>query len=317
MKDKFKREVDYLRVSVTDRCNLRCIYCMPEEGILKKSHDEILRNEEIIKIIRASAKLGIKKVRFTGGEPLVRKDIENIIYETSKIKDIKEIAITTNGTKLYEMADILKKAGLNRVNISLDSLKKDKYKMITRLGNIDDVLKAIEKSLSIGLDPVKINMVVIKGINDDEISDFVKLADDNPLHIRFIEIMPIGEGAKFKNDYISSEELIESIPGLIPIETEPSSTAKVFRREKAKGTIGFIAPLSCKFCSSCNRIRLTSEGTIKPCLHSHYEVNIKGCLENEEELTKKIKHSILSKPLSHNLGKEISQSQKMMYQIGG
>ncbi|WP_029687733.1 radical SAM protein, partial [Thermoanaerobacter sp. A7A] len=173
MRDRLGRNVDYLRVSVTDRCNLRCIYCMPEEGIPKKDHNEILRNEEILKIIRISAELGIKKVRFTGGEPLVRKGIENIIYETSKIKGIEDIALTTNGTKLYEMADTLKEAGLKRVNISLDSLKKDRYRMITRLGNIDDVFRAIDKSLSIGLEPVKINTVVIKGINDDEIFDFV------------------------------------------------------------------------------------------------------------------------------------------------
>ena len=317
MRDRLGRNVDYLRVSVTDRCNLRCIYCMPEEGIPKKDHNEILRNEEILKIIRISAELGIKKVRFTGGEPLVRKGIENIIYETSKIKGIEDIALTTNGTKLYEMADTLKEAGLKRVNISLDSLKKDRYRMITRLGNIDDVFRAIDKSLSIGLEPVKINTVVIKGMNDDEIFDFVKLADENPLHIRFIEIMPIGEGAKFKDNYISSDDLISSIPGLTPVETEPGNTARVFKRKGAKGTVGFITPLSCKFCSSCNRIRLTAAGTIKPCLHSKYEVDIKSFLNDEDKIRAMLEHAILSKPAGHNLEKEISQNQKMMFQIGG
>lgn len=317
MKDKFGRSINYLRISVTDRCNLRCIYCMPEGGIIKKDHDDILRNEDYIKIIKIAAGLGIKKIRFTGGEPLVRRGIENLIYETSKIEGIDDIALTTNGTRLFEMADTLKRAGLKRVNISLDTLKKDKFKMITRLGNIDDVFRAIEKSIEVGFNPIKINTVVIKGINDDEIMDFVKLSDEYPLHIRFIEIMPIGEGAKFKDGYISSQEIIESIPNLTPVETGQNSTAIVFKRKGAKGSLGFIAPMTCKFCSGCNRIRLTATGSIKPCLHSKEEVDLKGYLNDEEKLKNILEHAILNKPLEHNLEKEISKSQKMMYQIGG
>lgn len=235
-----------------------------------------MRNEDYIKIIKIAAELGIKKIRFTGGEPLVRKGIESLIYETSKIEGIDDIALTTNGTRLYEMADTLKKAGLKRVNISLDTLKKDKFKMITRIGNIDDVFRAIEKSIEVGFNPIKINTVVIKGINDDEIMDFVKLSDEYPLHIRFIEIMPIGEGAKFKDGYISSQEIIAGIENLTPVETGPNSTAMVFKRKGAKGSLGFIAPMTCKFCSSCNRIRLTATGTIKPCLHSKEEMDLKA-----------------------------------------
>ncbi|MCX7903904.1 MAG: GTP 3',8-cyclase MoaA [Caloramator sp.] len=317
MKDKFGRSINYLRISVTDRCNLRCIYCMPEEGIIKKDHDDILRNEDYIKIIKIAAGLGIKKIRFTGGEPLVRRGIENLIYETSKIEGIDDIALTTNGTRLFEMANTLKRAGLKRVNISLDTLKKDKFKMITRLGNIDDVFRAIEKSIEVGFNPIKINTVVIKGINDDEIMDFVKLSDEYPLHIRFIEIMPIGEGAKFKDGYISSQEIIESIKNLTPVETGPNSTAIVFKRKGAKGSLGFIAPMTCKFCSGCNRIRLTATGSIKPCLHSKEEVDLKGYLDDEDKLKNILEHAILNKPLEHNLEKEISKSQKMMYQIGG
>ncbi|SEF96316.1 cyclic pyranopterin monophosphate synthase subunit MoaA [Caloramator fervidus] len=317
MKDKYGRNINYLRVSVTDRCNLRCIYCMPEEGILKREHDEILRNEDIIRIIKISAEFGIRKVRFTGGEPLVRKGIESIIYETSKIKEIDDIAMTTNGIMLYEMADTLKKAGLKRVNISLDTLKKDKFKKITRIGNIDNVFKAIEKSLRIGFEPVKINTVVIKGINDDEIFDFVKLADEYPLHVRFIEIMPIGEAEKFKDGYISSDELIKSIGGLTECKVGPNSTARVFKRKNAKGSIGFISPLTCKFCKNCNKIRLTALGTIKPCLHSKEEIDLKNFLKDEVKLRFFLKDAIFNKPLEHNLEKEISQSQKMMFQIGG
>lgn len=317
MKDKFGRTINYLRISVTDRCNLRCIYCMPEEGIIKKDHDEVLRNEDYIKIIKIAAEIGIKKIRFTGGEPLVRKGIESLIYETSKIEGIDDIAITTNGTRLYKMADTLKKAGLKRVNISLDTLKKDKFKMITRIGNIDDVFRAIEKSIEVGFSHIKINTVVIKGINDDEIMDFVKLSDEYPLHIRFIEIMPIGEGAKFKDGYISSQEIISGIENLIPVETGPNSTAMVFKRKGAKGSLGFIAPMTCKFCSSCNRIRLTATGTIKSCLHSKEEMDLKAFLKDEYKLKLILEHAILNKPLEHNLEKEISKSQKMMYQIGG
>ncbi|KRQ86421.1 Cyclic pyranopterin monophosphate synthase [Caloramator mitchellensis] len=317
MNDKYGRTINYLRVSVTDRCNLRCVYCMPDDGIQKLEHEEILSFEDILKIIRASAELGIKKIRFTGGEPLVRKGIENLIYETSKINGIDDIAITTNGTRLYDMAGDLKRAGLNRVNISLDTLKADRFKNITRLGNIDDVFRAIDKSLAIGLEPIKVNMVVIRGVNDDEVFDFVKLADENPLHIRFIEVMPIGEGERFKDGYISSDDLIRSISNLTEIETGQNSTARVFERQGAKGTIGFISPLTCKFCTGCNRIRLTSTGTIKPCLHSKEEIDLKDFLRDERHLKAILEHTIFNKPLEHHLEEAISQSQKKMFQIGG
>lgn len=317
MMDKYGRLINYLRVSVTDRCNLRCIYCISKEGVPKIKHGELLSFEDILKIIRTSTGLGVKKIRFTGGEPLVRKGIENLIFETSKIKGIDDIALTTNGTMLYEMAKDLKRAGLKRVNISLDTLKGDRFKKITRLGNINDVFRAIEKSISIGFNPIKINTVIIKGINDDEIYDFVELADKNPLHIRFIEIMPIGEGERFKNGYISSDSLISMVPGICPVKTGSNSTAKVFKRKEAKGTIGFITPLTCKFCAQCNRIRLMSTGTIKPCLHSKKEIDLKGFLHNDRKLKAALENAILNKPLEHHLERKMSQSQKMMFQIGG
>lgn len=319
MKDKFGREINYLRISLTDRCNLRCIYCMPEEGIEKKCHEDILRFEEIIKIVRNAASLGIRKIRYTGGEPLIIKDIEKLIHETSIIPGIEDISITTNGLLLYEKADELKKAGLKRVNISLDTLKEDKFKLITRGGELKKVLAAIEKCISIGLTPVKINTVLLKGINDDEINDLINLTKDIPVNIRFIELMPIGEGNKlYKDSFISNDEVIESLTGLIPINTKSGSTAKLYGMRGHKGTIGFISPLSCKFCSSCNRIRLTSQGTIKPCLHSENEINIKEVINDELSLRKVLKDIIYNKPKEHKLAEEgKSETHRSMFEIGG
>lgn len=319
MLDKYGREINYLRVSLTDRCNLRCIYCMPKEGVEKLCHENILRYEEIIKIVQTASKLGIKKIRYTGGEPLIQRNIEQLIYETSIIPGIEDIAITTNGLLLYEKADDLKKAGLNRVNISLDSLKEDKFKYITRGGDLKTVLSAIEKCISIGLKPVKINTVLLRGINDDEIDDLIHLTKDMPLNIRFIELMPIGEGEKlYSNCFISNDEVIEGLTGLIPLKSKEGSTAKLYSKKGYKGTIGFINPLSCKFCSSCNRIRLTSAGTIKPCLHSDNEINIREVLNDELGLRKVLKDVIYNKPAEHRLNEDgKSESHRNMYEIGG
>jgi len=318
MLDKNGRNIEYLRVSLTDRCNLRCIYCMPECGIDKIKHSDILRFEETLRIIKVFASLGIKKVRFTGGEPLILKGIEKLIHDTSNIPSIEDISITTNGILLSDMASDLKKTGLKRVNISLDTLSKDKFKFITRGGNIDKVLDAIDKCLTIGLEPVKINMVLIRGINDGEIQDFLSLAINNPVHVRIIELMPIGEGQKFyKDGMMTTDEIISSMTNLIPVD-DKSSTAKVYRTEGSKGTIGFISPLSCKFCSNCNRIRLTSTGIVKPCLHSKEEINIKSFLDNEVLLTSVVKNAIYEKPSEHNMEfSGVSNNNKMMYQMGG
>ncbi|WML37034.1 GTP 3',8-cyclase MoaA [Clostridium sp. OS1-26] len=319
MNDRYGRSIDYLRVSLTDRCNLRCIYCMPEEGVYKKSHEEILRFEEILKIVNAAALLDVKKIRYTGGEPLILKGIEELIEKTSKISGVKDIAITTNGILLEDLADKLKASGLNRVNISLDTLKEDKFKEITRGGDINKVLRAIQKCINIGLTPVKINTVLIKGINDDEISDFINLTRELPVEIRFIELMPIGQGEKlYEKGFMSSDEVIARFSELKPLETNKNSTASLYEMKNSKGKVGFISPLSCKFCASCNRIRLTSTGTIKPCLHSANELNIKDYLNNEVLLTSSLKDAIYNKPSQHNLEcDKKSSSSKMMYQIGG
>jgi cyclic pyranopterin phosphate synthase len=319
MLDGCGRNIDYLRVSLTDRCNLRCVYCMPVEGIEKKAHEDVLRFEEVIKVVKACASLGIRKVRYTGGEPLILKGVDELIHQTSLIPSINDISITTNGILLYDMADDLKKAGLNRVNISLDTLKGDKFRIITRGGNINKVISAIGKCLSIGLNPIKINVVLMRGFNDMEVDDFINLTKNLPLHIRFIELMPIGEAVKiYKQCAMSSDEIIESHKGMIPVKSELSSTAIEYRLKNSKGTVGFISPISCKFCGHCNRIRLTSMGTIKPCLHSENEINIKKLIGNEDRLKAVLKDAILAKPSEHHLETDSeSKSRKMMYQIGG
>jgi len=319
MRDKQGRNINYLRVSVTDRCNLRCIYCMPEEGVQSLRHEDILRFEGIFKIVKVAASLGINKIRYTGGEPLVMKNIDRLIYETSRLQVIDDIAITTNGILLSDMAEDLKKAGLKRVNISLDTLDKDKFRSITRIGNLDKVMESIDKCLTLGLKPVKINTVLMKGINDTEFNDFLNLIKEIPVEIRFIELMPIGESIKlYEESKVSFAELLNQHPELTQIETEKNSTAQLYKVQGSKGTIGFISPISCKFCPDCNKIRLTSTGTIKPCLHSKEEINLREYLNNEEMLTNELKSAIFNKPLEHHLEEEsASRSAKMMYQIGG
>jgi cyclic pyranopterin phosphate synthase len=318
MQDRFGRNIEYLRISITDRCNLRCLYCMPEEGIKKLDREKILSFEEIIKIVKACASLGIKKIRYTGGEPLIIKGIENLIHETAIIPGIEDIAITTNGILLYDMAEDLKRAGLKRVNISLDTLNEDKYRKITRGGDLKKVLMAIEKCIEIGMTPVKLNVVLIRGLNDNEVMDLMNLTMNMPVEVRFIELMPIGEGVKYYDEgRMSTEEIINSYPSLIPVESDLHSTATLYKLKNAKGNIGFITPLSCKFCDNCNRIRLTSTGTIKPCLHSREEVDIRKYVENEAMLIEVLKSAISSKPEEHHLNSEnISRSEKDMYQIG-
>lgn len=318
MLDKKGRRIDYLRVSLTDRCNLRCIYCMPERGIDKKCHEEILRFEEVEKVITACAALGITKVRFTGGEPLVLKGLDKLIKHTASMPEINDISITTNGMLLADMADDLKKAGLKRVNISLDTLQSEKFKNITRHGDINKVFKAIEKCLSLDMVPVKLNVVLMRGVNDDEIGDFLKLTLDAPIQVRFIELMPIGEGQKyFDKCSMKVEEITEKFPELVPI-MDDSRVASVYKIPGAKGSVGLISPVSCKFCTECNRIRLTSTGTIKPCLHSAEEINLKPYLNNEQKLIDVIKNAVYNKPEEHHLETERkSDTDRMMYQIGG
>jgi len=291
---------------------------MPETGIEKRFHEDILRFEQVEKIITACAALGIKKVRFTGGEPLILKGLDKLIAHTASMDSINDISLTTNGMLLADMAKDLKKAGLKRVNISLDTLKADKFHAITRHGDINKVFEAVEKCLSLDMVPIKINTVLMKGMNDDEIGDFINMTKEMPIQIRFIELMPIGEGIKYFDKYsMKVEEILERFPELVQIKDE-SRVASVYKIPGAKGSIGLISPISCKFCADCNRIRLTSVGTIKPCLHSAEEINLIPYLGDEKELINIIKDAVYNKPAEHHLETERkSETSKMMYQIGG
>jgi len=302
MKDSYGRNIRYLRVSVTDRCNLRCMYCMPEEGVCKKEHLDMLSLEEIYQIIEASEDLGFDKVRITGGEPLVRKNIEWLIKKTEALEGIKDIAMTTNGILLAQNAEKLKNAGLNRVNISLDTLKPDKFKEITRGGNLSDVLEGIKAAIHYGLTPIKINTVLIGGFNDDEIEELAEYTLNHDIHVRFIELMPIGLSAGWsKEKFISNDVVLEKLKDLIPLKTEDGSPAKTYKIPGAKGTIGLINPISQHFCSTCNRLRLTADGKLKPCLHSNLEIDVKPALGNEEGIKKIIVDTIDMKPREHHI----------------
>lgn len=317
MLDSHGRVINYLRISLTDRCNLRCIYCMPEEGLETSRHEDTMSIEEVLQVVKVCASLGINKIRYTGGEPLILGEIDRLIYETSRINGIDDISITSNGILLEDMARDLKAAGLNRVNISLDTLKADRFRAITRLGDIKKVLRAITRCIDAGLSPVKINTVVIRGINDDEVPDMAMLAKDLPVSVRFIELMPIGEGSRlYEQGMITSDEVKSLLPPLTFLREE--GTARVYRIQGSKGSIGFISPMSCKFCSMCNRIRMTAEGTIKPCLHSDSEINIRNYLDNEIKLSNAIKYAVYSKPAEHHLDEDKkSKTHRAMYQIGG
>ena len=314
MKDNFSREIDYLRISVTDLCNLRCFYCMGEKGVQKISHEQIITPERIKEIVEACAKLGIKKVRLTGGEPLVRKGIIDIIKLIREVKEIEEICLTTNAINLKTMAIDLKEAGLDRLNISLDSLDETKFKFLTRGGNLNDVIEGILEAQKVGFKNIKINTVLIGGFNDDEIEKFLGFSQKYSVIVRFIELMPIGESAHFsKEKFISNQIVLSKLNNLELIYNDGVSS---YYGIDGKAYIGLISPLSHKFCSTCSRLRLTSDGKIKPCLHSQTEFDLSNLHGNE--LLNKIKESILAKPKEHYLNeKGQSDSLRGMNKIGG
>ena len=313
MKDRFGRNITYLRISVTDLCNLRCKYCMPESGVKSLCHSDILSIEEIVEIVKVASKNGIKKIRLTGGEPLVRRGFINLCKQISKIDEIEDIAITTNGVYLKEMADELFENKVRRINFSLDTLIKEKYNDITRRNDFDKAMESLFYAIKKGF-KVKINVVLIGGFNDDEIQDFVNLANKYDLEVRFIELMQIGETANWSKDkFFSNKIVLEKVPEL---EFDGvSGVAKIYKIKGQKGRIGLISPISCSFCEDCNRIRLTSDGKLKPCLHSKDEINLKGL--SGEELEEVFKRGIFEKPEKHHLEDGKSESARDMNKIGG
>jgi len=318
LKDNFDRKIEYLRISVTNRCNSRCKYCMPPEGIELKSHDEILSFEEITNIVSVFAKLGVKKIRLTGGEPLVRRGIVDLVKKISDIEGINEITLTTNGLLLKKYAKKLKEAGLDRVNISIDSLDKEKYSLITRGSSLKDVFEGIEEAKKVGLEPIKLNTVLVKDFNDNEIEDLVNLTKDNNYDVRFIELMTIGDTSNWSKDrYLSNETVLKKIKDLKPvIKKDKSSPADYYQISGYKGRVGLINPISCGFCDNCNRVRLTSNGNLKLCLHSDEEYNLRKYAYDKVKLEEKILEMIKEKPKEHKLNEGVV-IKKNMFQIGG
>lgn len=330
MLDPFERNINYLRVSITDRCNLRCTYCMPKEGLSQLGHDDILRYEEIRRIIRVATGLGITKVRITGGEPLVRRGVVEFIASLHALPDLQEISLTTNGILLADCAESLYGAGIRRINISLDSLDAEKYARITRGGDIRAVLAGIRKVRETGFSPIKINIVAIKGFNDDEVLDFARLTLENPYQIRFIELMPLGHaGIENNGRYLSNALVRERIETLGKLEAVngpgngSDGPARIYRLAGGRGEIGFISPVSRHFCSSCNRLRLTAEGHLRVCLLSDDETDLKtplraGCTDTD--LRGLMEGAISRKPLQHELAcndTSVKKCMKEMQEIGG
>jgi cyclic pyranopterin phosphate synthase len=324
LSDSFQRPINYLRISVTDRCNLRCVYCMPVSGVSALSHEDVLRYEEILTIAKAAAEMGIDKIRLTGGEPLVRGGLPDLVRMLAGIGTINDISLTTNGTMLARCAEELKSAGLNRVNISLDSLKPDRFKAITRSdAELKDVLKGIEAAHKTGLEPVKLNMVVVPGVNDDEVLDFARKTINEDWHVRFIELMPVNGDMK-DSPFVAASEMKEKIEKLGKLEpclpTVGNGPAKYFRLPNAKGTIGFITPVSEHFCFNCNRLRLTADGKLRPCLLSAYEVDLKTPLRqgaDSEGLKKLIEEAVANKPQRHRIAEGDVPRQRPFSQVGG
>ena len=329
MIDKFNRKINYLRISVTDRCNLRCVYCMPEQGIIHKPPADILSFEQIYKIVKAAAGLGIDKVRITGGEPLVRKDLPLLIRKLKAIDGLKEICLTTNGVYLSEYAADLKDAGLDRINVSLDSLNSSRFQEITRGGSLDAVLKGIDAALAAGLSALKINVVLLKDFNSDEVIDFVSLTKTKPLQVRFIEYMPTATNYfSYDKSFFSAQTaktICSSLGELAPVDSRKIEAARIFRIKGFWGTVGFISPISQPFCASCNKLRLTSDGRLRVCLHSAKTVNLREAVEVSEEKTASlIREAVFLKPHSHNLTEKdnlnefgFEKDNFSMCQIGG
>jgi len=333
--DSFNRPINYLRISVTDRCNLRCVYCLPPEGIDLLPQGEVLAYEEIARVAGLAAELGINKVRLTGGEPLVRARLQELVAMLAEISGIDDISLTTNGVLLKQQAAELKEAGLKRVNVSLDSLSRDKFERITRQDRLSDVLQGIETAKACGLNPVKVNVVVMRGINDDEVIDFARLTITEGWHVRFIELMPFatdnppdghsrGDKANLHPAFVSANEIKERLQRLGKLEPSLPITgngpARYFRLPRAGGTIGFIAPVSQHFCFSCNRLRLTAEGKLRPCLLSDREIDLRQPLRGGAtagELKKVITEAIREKPQKYDFTQGPASKKRLMSQVGG
>ena len=317
MIDRLGRNITYLRISVTELCNLRCRYCMPAGGICKKRHEDMLTEDELIQAVEAAASLGITKLRITGGEPLIKKNIVSICRRAASVPGIEELCLTTNGLLLPELAAPLREAGVRRINLSLDTLDPKKYADITRGGSLEQALAGLQAALDAGFDKIKLNAVLIGGFNDDEIPQLAELTRRLPVDMRFIELMPMYDGGDFGPEaFMPVSRVLEQLPEALP-EPPDGGVAKLWRLPGAQGRIGLISPLSDHFCGRCNRLRLTADGRLKPCLHGPEELSVKGL--GPEEMTQRLRQAIWDKPAWHGELSPTRRSQagRNMNQIGG
>ena len=317
MIDRFGRDITYLRVSVTELCNLRCRYCMPAEGVCKKRHDEMMTEDEIITAVSAAAALGIRKLRITGGEPLVKRNILSICRRAAAVPGIEEVCLTTNGILLPSLAAELKEAGVRRLNLSLDTLDPAKYAHMTRLGKLEDFYAGLDAALKAGFDKIKINTVLIGGFNDDEIVPLARLTEKYPVDVRFIELMPMYDGGDFgEQAFLPCDTVLEKLPQATAVPPD-GGVAKLYRLPEGLGNIGLISPVSAHFCGDCNRLRLTADGRLKPCLHHGAEYPLKGL--NLDGMKAVMEQAIWNKPQWHgNLdARHRSGAGRNMNEIGG
>ncbi len=313
MLDLCGRQITYLRISVTDKCNYRCCYCMPPQGVAKQNHSDICSFEELRAMAEAAVRCGVRKIRVTGGEPLVRRGIVDFCKMLKGISGVEELCVTTNGSLLSSLAVPLRDSGVDRLNVSLDTLQPERFEKITRLGSLADVLNGLEAAKAAGFDKIKINCVLLGGVNDDEIADFVNLTRDNDFQVRFIERMPMGFGASF-GSFVPASRVLEVCPELEEFSVE--GVAKRYRIKGYRGEVGLITPLSNEFCPACNRIRITCDGRLKPCLHSDGEILLRN-LEGKA-LEDAICRGILAKPEHHHLCYDgVTQTHRAMNEIGG
>jgi cyclic pyranopterin phosphate synthase len=324
--DAFRRPITYLRISVTDRCNLRCTYCMPEAGLPWIPKPEILTFEEIERIVSAAASAGVRSIRLTGGEPLVRRDLVELVRRLAAIEGIEDIALSTNGLLLAGQAAALAAAGLRRVNVSLDSLRAERFESIARRPGLERVLEGIESAIAAGLAPIKLNCVVMRGHNDDEIADFAALTRERPIFVRFIEMMPVVENAGEQRDlYVSSDEILRSVRSLGHLEPSRgpggNGPARYFAYPGALGAVGVISPLSHDYCDTCNRVRLTADGRLRLCLFGDYEIDLRTPVRagaSREELAGLFHGGMLIKPERHHLRLgEPGSRMRAFSEIGG
>jgi cyclic pyranopterin phosphate synthase len=323
MKDQFGRSIQYLRISVTDRCNFRCVYCMPLDGLPWLPKNEILTYEEITEVVRQLAPLGLRRIRLTGGEPTIRPDLDQLIRMLRAVTSVEDIALSTNGVKLPQLAPVYKAAGLDRVNMSADSLRPERIAAIARRSVPFDPVAAARAASDAGLDPVKINFVVMRGVNDDEIEDFARLTVANPWHVRFIELMPVGEMRDLTWEHVvpSDEVLgrIASLGALTPAAgpARGNGPARYYSLSGARGTVGVITPMTHTYCGSCNRVRLTADGRLRTCLYGDHEVDLRTPLRLNEPLAPWFRKALDEKPREHNLLQMKIGGLRALSQVGG